>query len=138
MLGRLIGFWGGWDLQLKLIQLLVGQFLVSDVGSDHFLIATNGRDKVSARPEFVAEKIPHLAFDILRDPYRALPLHVPDDLRHRILGRYRYQHMDMIRHQMPLLDPAFLAACTGKRFGWTMQPWSKWYHLKRWERMSRL
>jgi hypothetical protein len=53
--------------------LLVGQFLVSDVGSDHFLIPTNGRDKVSSRPEFVAEKIPHLAFDILRDPDRALP-----------------------------------------------------------------
>jgi hypothetical protein len=41
--------------------------LVSDVGSDHFLIPTNGRDKVSARPEFVAEKIPYLAFDILRE-----------------------------------------------------------------------
>jgi hypothetical protein len=47
--------------------LLVDQFLVSDVGSDHFLIPTNGRDKVSARPEFVAEKIPNLAFDILRE-----------------------------------------------------------------------
>jgi hypothetical protein len=46
--------------------------LVSDVGSDHFLIPTNGRDKVSTRPEFVPEKIPHLAFDILRDPYRTL------------------------------------------------------------------
>jgi hypothetical protein len=53
--------------------LLVGQFLVSDVGSDHFLIPTNGRDKVSSRSEFVAGKIPHLAFDILRDPNRALP-----------------------------------------------------------------
>jgi hypothetical protein len=49
------------------IQLLVGQFLISDVGSDHFLISTNGRDKVSARPEFVAEKIPYHAFDILRE-----------------------------------------------------------------------
>src|SRR6476619_7948313 len=64
MLGRLIGFWGGWDLQLKLIQLLVGQFLVSDVGSDHFLIPTNGGDKVSARPEFVAEKSRHLAVSL--------------------------------------------------------------------------
>ena len=47
--------------------MLVGQFMVSDVGSDHFLIPTNGRDKVSARPEFVVEKIPYLAFDILRE-----------------------------------------------------------------------
>jgi hypothetical protein len=58
--------------------LLVGEFLVSDVGSDHFLIPTNGRDKVSARPEFVAEK--HLAFDILCDPDRTLPFRVADDL----------------------------------------------------------
>jgi len=41
--------------------------LVSDVGSDHFLVPANGRDKLSARPEFVAEKIPYLAFDILRE-----------------------------------------------------------------------
>ena len=47
--------------------MLVGQFLVSDVGSDHFLTPTNGRDKVSARADFVAEKIPYLAFDILRE-----------------------------------------------------------------------
>jgi hypothetical protein len=91
--------------------LLVGQFLVSDVGSDHFLIPANGRDKISSRPEFVAEEIPHLAFDILRDPYRALPFHVSDDLSHRIFGRYRNQHVNVIGHQMPLLDPAFFAAC---------------------------
>jgi hypothetical protein len=41
--------------------------LVSEVCSDYFLIPTNGRGKVSARPEFVAEKIPHLAFDILSE-----------------------------------------------------------------------
>lgn len=34
--------------------------------------------------------------------------------------------------------PEDVVRWTGKRFGWTMQPWSKWYHLKRWERMSRL
>ena len=36
------------DLQLELLQLLIGQFLVFDVGPDHLLIPTNGRDKVSA------------------------------------------------------------------------------------------
>ena len=60
-------------LGLDLSQLLIGQFLVSDVGPDHFLVPANGRDEVSASPEFVAQKIPHLAFDILRDPYRTLP-----------------------------------------------------------------
>jgi hypothetical protein len=43
-----------------------GQFLVSDVGPDHFLVPANGCDNVPTRPEFVAQKIPHLAFDILR------------------------------------------------------------------------
>ena len=111
MLGRLIGFLGGCDLQLKLIQLLVGQFLVSDVSPDHFLIAADRRDKISAGPEFVAQEISHLAFDILRNPYRTLPLHISDDLRHRILRRYRYQHMNMIGHQVALLDPALLPSC---------------------------
>jgi hypothetical protein len=85
--------------------LPIGQFLVSDVGPDHFLVPANGRDKVPARPEFVAQKIPHLAFDVLRDPYRTLPFHVSDDLRHLIFGRYRYQHVNVIRHQMSFLDP---------------------------------
>ena len=47
--------------------MVVGLFLVSDEGSDHFLVATNGRGKVSARSEFVAKEIPNLAFDILRE-----------------------------------------------------------------------
>ena len=67
MFGRLIGFWAA-EIFSKLLQLPIGQFLVSDVGPDHFLVPANGRDKVPARPEFVAQKIPHLAFDILRDP----------------------------------------------------------------------
>jgi hypothetical protein len=43
-----------------------------------------------------------------RDPYRTLLFHVSDDLRRRIYGRYRYQHVNMIRHQMSFLDPALL------------------------------
>jgi hypothetical protein len=91
--------------------LLVGQFLISNVSPDHFLIAAYGRDKISASPEFVTQEISHLAFDILRDPYRALPFHVPDDLRHRILRGYRYQHVNMIGHQVAFLDPALLPSC---------------------------
>jgi hypothetical protein len=48
--------------------LPICQFLLSDVGPDDFLVPADGRDKVTARPEFVAQKIPHLAFDILRHP----------------------------------------------------------------------
>jgi hypothetical protein len=69
--------------------LPIGQFLVSDVGPDHFLVPTNGREKVTARPEFLARKLPHLAFDILRDPYRT------DELRHRIFAGL--QHITVIQ-----------------------------------------
>jgi hypothetical protein len=53
--------------------LLVGDFLVSDVGADRFFVTADGRDEVTASPELVAKEIPHLAFDILRDPYRTFP-----------------------------------------------------------------
>jgi hypothetical protein len=46
---------------------LIGYFLISDVGPDHLLITADGRDKISARPEFVTQEISHLAFDILRE-----------------------------------------------------------------------
>jgi hypothetical protein len=67
MFGRLIGFWAAENLQLKLLQLPIGQFLVSDVAPDHFLVPANGRDKVPARPEFVPRK-----FRILRSTFCAI------------------------------------------------------------------
>src|SRR5712691_21876 len=38
---------------------------------------------------------------------RALSLDEPDHLRHRVLRRYRDEHVHVIGHQMPLLYPAF-------------------------------
>ena len=38
----------------------------------------------------------------------ALSLDESDDLRHRILRWYRQQHVHVVGHQMPLLDPALL------------------------------
>jgi hypothetical protein len=86
ILGRFIGLW------LQQIQLLVGEFLVSDV---------------TAGPGPVSKKIPHLACDIPRDQYRTFPFDIPDDLRHRMLRTDRHQHMDVIRHQV-ILDSALL------------------------------
>src|SRR5262249_32445397 len=60
-------------------------------------------------PELVAQKIPQLAFYILRNPDRALPFQKPDHLSHRKLRRDCYQHVHMIGHQVPFLDLAFLA-----------------------------
>jgi hypothetical protein len=73
----LIGFWGGGDLELQLNELLMRHFLVLDVGPDHFLIAADGRDKISASPEFVAQEISHLAFDVLAIQIELFPFIYP-------------------------------------------------------------
>ena len=65
---------------------------------------------IAAQLEKAWESAPQRV-DILRDPYRTLPFHVSDDLRHRIFGRYRYQHVNIIWHQMSFLDPALLPSC---------------------------
>lgn len=54
----------------------------------------------------------HLAFDILRDRYRIelFPFMYPMICATEV-GRYRYQHMDVIRHQMAFFDPALLPSC---------------------------
>jgi hypothetical protein len=36
----------------------------------------------------------------------ALALDLPDHLRNRVFRRNRYHHVNMVGHQMPLLDPA--------------------------------
>src|SRR5665811_1123005 len=80
MFGRLTGFWAAEIFSSNCSNCRIGQLLVSDIGADHFLVPANGRNKVSPRPEFVAQKILYLAFDILRDSYRTLSFHVSDDL----------------------------------------------------------
>ena len=37
---------------------------------------------------------------------RTFPLDVPDHLRYRILRRYGDHHVNVVGHQMPLLNPA--------------------------------
>lgn len=62
--------------------------MVCDVGLDAFFIPSNGRDKVSTRPDFVAEKSPHSASCIRHFAQSILSsgFHVPDDLRHTPAG----------------------------------------------------
>jgi|tagenome__1003787_1003787.scaffolds.fasta_scaffold20720896_2 hypothetical protein len=67
MFGRLIGFWAAEIFSSNCSNCRSGQFLVSDVGPDHFLVPANGRDKVPARPEFVPRK-----FRILRSTFCAI------------------------------------------------------------------
>jgi putative transposase len=62
-------------------------------------------------PEFVAEIIPHLPFDILRDPDRALPFHISDD-RCRIEEGHQmpdHVHMLMISPKYSMADADILS-----------------------------
>ena len=83
------------------------KFLVLDVGPDRLLVPTHRRDEISACPELVSGEILRLTLDILRDPNRALAFDEADHLGNLVFRRDRDQHVDMIRHQMALFDPAF-------------------------------
>jgi hypothetical protein len=54
------------------------------------------------------DKIPAALTIDTRKMDRTLALDVADHLRYGILGRDRYEHVDMIRHQVPLLYPTLL------------------------------
>jgi hypothetical protein len=97
---------GLWD-QSKLIDLPILKLLVLDIGPDRFLVSSDRRNKIAACPEFVPGEILRLAFDVLCNPDRTLTFDEADDLRDGVFGRNRNQHMDVIGHQMPFLDPAF-------------------------------
>src|SRR4029450_7953105 len=85
--------------------------LLADVFPDHRPLSTAGRDEVSPGPELLPHEV---ALPLSIDPCKvdsALALDVPDHLRHRIFGRDRYHHVNMVGHQMPLFDPALLLYC---------------------------
>src|SRR5215469_5366925 len=77
--------------------------------ADRLFVPSDGRNEVTSRPEFVTEEIAQFAYDILRNPNRALSFQIPDHLRNRIFRRDRDQYVHVIRHQMPLFNSAFLA-----------------------------
>ena len=79
---------GGGDLhQPKLVEAIVFLLLPSNVFPDHAFVSTDGRHKVSARPEVLADEIPLPLSERPRDVNRALSLDVPDHLRDRVLRR---------------------------------------------------
>lgn len=87
------------NLQLELIQLLIGYFLISDVGPDHLLITAEGRRQISTRPEFETQQFSH--------PRLLSLFHISVDLRHRILQRLSMLAYEHDRASSgPLLGPA--------------------------------
>ena len=63
--------------------------------------------RVAPRPKLLPHKALPSPCPDPRNVDRSFPLHKPHHLRRRILRRYRDQHVDVIGHQMPLVDFAF-------------------------------
>ena len=89
-----------------MLQLLVFAFLVLDVVPDDRFVSADGRDEISSRPEALTDEA---SLSLAINPGkmdRALSFDIPDYLADRVFRGNRQQHVNMVRHQMPLLDPA--------------------------------
>ena len=84
--------------------------LISNVFANQLLVTPHSADVVASRPERLAGEIPAAAFAMPRNPDCALALDEADDRAHLVLWRNGYQHVDMVGHHMPFLDPALLLA----------------------------
>ncbi|CAB1369860.1 protein of unknown function [Denitratisoma oestradiolicum] len=95
--------------EIELVQPLVLLLLVSDIPPNHLFISPNRRYKIPSRPKVLTNKVA-LTLPI-HSSYvdRTLSFYVSHHLRHRILRRYRNQHVHMVCHQVPLQNLALLA-----------------------------
>ena len=97
--------------QVQLIYSAIFLFLVSDIGSNYFLVSSNCRGKIASGPEMLPDIIPTSSAILSGYVNRALSFDKTYYLGHRILRWYRDHHMDMIGHQVPLLDQTFSLSC---------------------------
>src|SRR5574344_2392177 len=89
-------------LDAQFIHRDVMTLLLLDILLDCRLIQPDRTHVVSLRPEMpVAELV--LKICVLVEYHeRALPLQIPHYLGHAVLRRYAHQHVDVVRHQVPL------------------------------------
>lgn len=85
---------------------IIRTVLVADVTTNLFFVESNGRDRVSTRPEMFSGEVPFFALHS-SNGYRALAL---DESNHRsdcVLEQGGDAHMHVIWHQMTFNDLAF-------------------------------
>ncbi len=93
--------------EVQLIQSLVLFLLVLDVVADDRLVPPDCRNEISPGAKVLPDE-PSVALAISSSQMdRALALDIPHDLTDRVLGRNRQHHVNVVRQQMPLFDPAF-------------------------------
>jgi len=79
-----------------------------NIRADRRFIPTDGRDKIPTSPKVLPRKVALTLGIDTRKMNRTLAFDVSNNLGHGILRRNRYQHVTMVRPQMPLFDPTLL------------------------------
>lgn len=100
-----------------LIDRLLVRLLEPDVLPDLLFVSGNRRHEMSPRPEVLTEEFSFPVRISTRDLNRALPLHEPDDVCHSVLRGNLDEHVNMIRHQVPLDDPTYFLFCLSSQNG---------------------
>ena len=91
---------------LELVEALVLRLLPPDILPNGGLVSAHGGDVVASRPKVLTREVlppPEVGPGNVDG---ALPLDVPEDLRHRILRGNGEQHVDMVQLEMALLHHA--------------------------------
>src|SRR5882757_9096107 len=99
-----------WPLapEVHLLQTLILLLLVPNVVPYDLFIPPNRRYEISSRPEALTDEISPVFSIHPRQMYGAPSFDEANHLRNGILRRDRDHHVNMIGHQMSLLDPALL------------------------------
>ena len=81
--------------------------MFTDVLNDLFLVVANRGDVVATRPEVFTREVSLFTAPLPSDGNGALTLEEADDRGHGVLGRDGDEHVDMIGHDVALVDGAF-------------------------------
>ena len=84
--------------------------LILDILSNHLLVAPDRTDVVPPGPKGLACEVPYTSFAMPGNPDGAFSFDVSDDLTDFVFRGNGNEHVHMIRHHVPLFDPAVLLA----------------------------
>jgi hypothetical protein len=71
-------------------------------------ISAHRRYEISTCPEVLSYEVPLTLSVDPRQVNRTFSFDITDHLRHRVFRRYRYHHVNVVRHQMAFFYPALL------------------------------
>jgi hypothetical protein len=94
--------------KIQLIQALVFRFLLADILPNYVFIPSHRGHEEASRPEMLSRGITTVLAIVPGQMDRALPFDVTNHLGHGVFGRYRNQHMHVVRLQVSFENLALL------------------------------